>query len=82
MDMLRAKRTFVYVSIILTMLISWGMLRIADRLFARLGESGIRVHVGGLGRGYSDSVLFARRLSPLRSRDTLLLLSAPDRDNA
>lgn len=36
-------KTFVYASIILTMLISWAMLRIADRLFARLGKSGIRV---------------------------------------
>ncbi len=36
-------KTFVYASIILTMLISWALLRIADRLFARLGESGIRV---------------------------------------
>jgi len=33
----------IFVSIIVTMLISWAMLRIADRLFARLGESGIRV---------------------------------------
>jgi multiple antibiotic resistance protein len=36
-------KLFVYGSIILTMLISWAILRIADRLFARLGESGIRV---------------------------------------
>lgn len=36
-------KTVVYASIIVTMLISWAMLRIADRLFARLGESGIRV---------------------------------------
>jgi len=36
-------KSFVYVSIVLTMLISWAMLRVADRLFARLGESGIRV---------------------------------------
>jgi len=36
-------KSLVYVSIVLTMLISWAMLRVADRLFARLGESGIRV---------------------------------------
>lgn len=33
----------VYGSIIVTMLISWGLLRTADRVFAKLGESGIRV---------------------------------------
>lgn len=36
-------KSMVFVSIVLTMLISWAMLRVADRLFARLGESGIRV---------------------------------------
>jgi multiple antibiotic resistance protein len=33
----------IIVAITVTMLISWAMLRIADRLFAQLGESGIRV---------------------------------------
>lgn len=33
----------VHASIIATMLISWIMLRLGDRVFARLGESGIRV---------------------------------------
>ena len=33
----------IFVAITVTMLISWAMLRIADRLFAQLGESGIRV---------------------------------------
>ena len=36
-------KVVIFVSIIVTMLISWAMLRIADRLFAQLGESGIRV---------------------------------------
>jgi multiple antibiotic resistance protein len=33
----------VHGSIVVTMLISWIMLRLGDRVFARLGESGIRV---------------------------------------
>lgn len=33
----------IHASIILTMLISWVMLRLGDKVFARLGESGIRV---------------------------------------
>ena len=38
-----ASKAVVYGSIVVTMLISWGLLRTADRVFARLGESGIRV---------------------------------------
>jgi multiple antibiotic resistance protein len=38
-----ATKAVVYASIVVTMLISWGLLRTADRVFARLGESGIRV---------------------------------------
>lgn len=38
-----AAKAVVHVSIIVTMLISWVMLRLGDRVFARLGESGIRV---------------------------------------
>lgn len=33
----------VYASIVLTMLITWALLRVSDRLFARLGQTGIRV---------------------------------------
>ena len=33
----------VYGAILLTMLITWASLRVGDRLFARLGETGIRV---------------------------------------
>ena len=33
----------VVAAIVVVMLISWASLRLADRLFARLGESGIRV---------------------------------------
>jgi multiple antibiotic resistance protein len=38
-----ASHAIVYASIIVVMLISWASLRVADRVFARLGESGIRV---------------------------------------
>jgi multiple antibiotic resistance protein len=38
-----AAKSVVYASILVTMLISWGLLRTADRVFAKLGESGIRV---------------------------------------
>ena len=37
------RKLVVHGSIVLTMLISWVMLRLADRVIARLGESGIRV---------------------------------------
>lgn len=36
-------KVIVHGSIVLTMLISWAMLRVGDKVFARLGESGIRV---------------------------------------
>jgi multiple antibiotic resistance protein len=36
-------KLIVHGSIVVTMLISWVMLRLADRVIARLGESGIRV---------------------------------------
>jgi multiple antibiotic resistance protein len=36
-------KVIVNASIIATMLISWIMLRLGDRVFAKLGESGIRV---------------------------------------
>lgn len=36
-------QAIVYAAIVVVMLISWASLRVADRLFARLGESGIRV---------------------------------------
>lgn len=38
-----ASKVIVHGSIVLTMLISWAMLRGGDKVFARLGESGIRV---------------------------------------
>lgn len=38
-----ASHAIVYASIVVVMLISWASLRVADRVFARLGESGIRV---------------------------------------
>lgn len=38
-----AAHAVVYAAIVVVMLISWASLRLADRLFARLGESGIRV---------------------------------------
>ena len=38
-----ARSTVVYAAILLTMLITWVSLRVGDRLFARLGETGIRV---------------------------------------
>ena len=38
-----ASKAVIYVSIIVVMIISWGLLRVADRVFARLGGSGIRV---------------------------------------
>jgi len=36
-------KLIIHASIVLTMLISWAMLRGGDKVFARLGESGIRV---------------------------------------
>jgi multiple antibiotic resistance protein len=36
-------KLIVHGSILLTMLVSWILLRVGDRVFARLGESGIRV---------------------------------------
>jgi multiple antibiotic resistance protein len=33
----------VYVSIVLTLLISWIMLRVSDRVMSRFGQTGIRV---------------------------------------
>ena len=38
-----APQGIVYGAIIVVMVISWASLRVADRVFARLGESGIRV---------------------------------------
>jgi multiple antibiotic resistance protein len=38
-----APQGIVYSAIIVVMVISWASLRVADRVFARLGESGIRV---------------------------------------
>src|SRR5918999_3742263 len=38
-----ARSVVVYGAILLTMLITWVSLRVGDRLFARLGETGIRV---------------------------------------
>ena len=38
-----APQAIVYGAIIVVMAISWASLRVADRVFARLGESGIRV---------------------------------------
>jgi multiple antibiotic resistance protein len=38
-----ARATVVYVSIVLTLLISWVMLRIGDRVMSRFGQTGIRV---------------------------------------
>ncbi len=38
-----ARATVVYASILLTMLITWGLLRTSERLFARLGQTGVRV---------------------------------------
>jgi multiple antibiotic resistance protein len=38
-----ARAVVVYAAILLTMLISWALLRMSDRLFARLGQTGIRV---------------------------------------
>jgi multiple antibiotic resistance protein len=38
-----ARATVVYVSIVLTLLISWIMLRIGDRVMSRFGQTGIRV---------------------------------------
>jgi multiple antibiotic resistance protein len=36
-------KVVIHASIVVTMVISWIMLRLGDRVFARLGESGIRV---------------------------------------
>ena len=38
-----APKAIVYGSIVVVMVLSWMLLRVADRVFARLGESGIRV---------------------------------------
>lgn len=38
-----AAHAIVYVAILVVMAISWASLRVADRVFAKLGESGIRV---------------------------------------
>ena len=38
-----ARAAVVYAAILLTMLITWVSLRVGDRLFARLGQTGVRV---------------------------------------
>ena len=38
-----ARGAVVYGAIVMTMLITWVLLRISDRLFARLGQTGVRV---------------------------------------
>lgn len=38
-----ARSVVVYAAIFVTMLITWVLLRISDRLFARLGQTGVRV---------------------------------------
>jgi multiple antibiotic resistance protein len=37
------RASVIYVSIVLTLLISWIMLRIGDRVMSRFGQTGIRV---------------------------------------